>query len=126
MDDYEIAHLRMSGLPSPTARLRASMGMHYALDAQTAWQRRPVFGDTRGEVEFARQAWSQPVFEPFRRFARLPLLHAVETAGGRRCAWFADQRFVVPGLPPSFRFGACENDDGRWTIERQRGLFIID
>lgn len=125
-DDYEVAQLRLSTLPSPTARLRAALGMDYAADTETSWQRQPAFGNTSDEVAFARQAWSQRVFTPFRRFAHLPFLHEIETAEARRCAWFADQRFVVPGLPPSFRFGACEHNDGHWTIERQRGLFIID
>lgn len=125
-DDYEIAQVRLASLPSPTAGLRAAMGMDYAAEDRDAWRRQPVFGDTPDEIAFARQAWSQPVFAPFRRFSRLPFLYEIEANEARRCAWFADQRFVVPGLPPSFRFGACEHDHGQWTIERQRGLFIID
>ena len=97
-----------------------------------------------GAASFAEAAWHRPEFEPFRRFARLPFasppdqdetrfkgaLSGEASTGANhaseRCAWFVDLRFVLPAMPPSFRFGICRDDRGQWQMRRWRGAFWID
>jgi inner membrane protein len=55
----------------------------------------------------AREVWRQPDFAAFRRFARYPVLHRVDTAGAQTCLWFTDLRYALPHLFPAFRFGMC-------------------
>lgn len=80
------------------------------------------------DAAFAQAAWHSEAFAPFRAFARFPFLVSVSDEGLRRCAWFADLRFDLPALGPSFRFGACRTSAGadEWTLVRARGRFWID
>jgi inner membrane protein len=47
--------------------------------------------------------------------------------GGETCVWFAELRHVLPGLPPSFRYGACRDEASRagWRPHRLR-YFSVD
>lgn len=131
-DGYHIARVRLRGaLPASVAallpgRLRALDAAFRPPDA-AQWRWLAQFGEEPGDAALAREAWRQPAFAPFRRFAALPLLDRVERGAGSECAWFMDLRFVLPALPPSFRFAACrEAPDGAWRMVRARGAFWID
>jgi inner membrane protein len=89
------------------------------------WRGRPRFGDG-GESAFARAAWESEAARPLRNFARYPFLLEVTTDAARRCAHFADLRFDLPALGPSFRFAVCAADTGDWELVRTRGRFWID
>lgn len=67
------------------------------------------------------EAWQQPQFAQFRRFARLPALLDMLHTPGEVCAWFTDLRHLLPGLPASFRYGLCRAaDGGPWRAYRLR------
>jgi len=73
------------------------------------------------------EAWDQAVFYDFRRFARYPTLDHVETNGNRVCVWFADLRFTLPGIAPSFRYGLCRSKISKqWILEQKHGDFYLD
>lgn len=79
------------------------------------------------EAALARMVWQQPAMAPFRDFAKFPVLDGIDYTGSGVCVWFIDLRFKLPGLPPSFRYGACQEDDrSPWYLKRQRGAFWID
>ncbi|MEA5445131.1 metal-dependent hydrolase [Gammaproteobacteria bacterium AB-CW1] len=82
------------------------------------WERVSRFGEGE-ERAFVVEAWRRPEFGPYRHFAQLPYLHAVEHHDGDRCAIFSDLRFQLPGLPePAFRYAMCQSPGGEW--ERRR------
>jgi inner membrane protein len=102
--------------------------MHRAYDSGTAgdWFEAPRFGHE--DAIFAREAWGHEAFTPFRDFARFGRLLEITSDETRRCAWFADLRFELPELGPSFRFGACRTKarPDEWELARARGRFWID
>ena len=102
--------------------------MHGAYGAGTAgdWFEAPRFGHE--DAAFAREAWQHEAFTPFRDFARFGRLLKITSDQTRRCAWFADLRFELPELGPSFRFGACQTNarPDEWELVRTRGRFWID
>jgi len=56
---------------------------------------------------------------PFRRCARFPVLYRFDRQGSQTCVWFTDQRYVLPGLVPPFRYGLCrQDDDSPWQPYR--------
>ncbi|HRP67523.1 MAG TPA: metal-dependent hydrolase [Thauera sp.] len=127
----------LAAVLGPLVRLRHA----YRPAPQADWQTRGVAGTDRDQADFARAAWAQPVAADLRRFARFPVLDAVEP-GPPACAWFVDLRFALPTLPPSFRYAVCRDEwggegrgggdgregdgDARWTLQRARGAFWID
>ncbi len=73
------------------------------------------------------EAWNQKAFSDFRRFARYPTLDHVETNGNRVCIWFADLRFTLPELTPSFRYGLCRSETSdQWILKQKHGDFYLD
>lgn len=86
------------------------------------WHRVLRFGEAP-QAQWVREAWQQPAFESFRRFARLPVLQEIEQAPTGRCAWFADLRFtagpVDAPLRTPFRYGICREGDGPWQVFRE-------
>lgn len=118
-------------LPSPLAAMAAA----YRAPDDLAWTHHSRLGATATDPDghathaLAREAWHQPAFAPFRRFAALPYLDTTYDDGPLRCARFADLRFTLPGLTPSFRFAMCRDDrhtPPRWQMQRSRGAFLID
>jgi len=94
---------------------------------ENAWTEYHQFGDDPRSRDVIRNAWNAPVFEPFRAFSAFPVLERVEKSDQRLCYWFYDLRFEFPGLPPSFRYGICQQkSETDWHMLRQRGLFYID
>lgn len=100
--------------------------MAAAYRPEAEWREIPRFGHDNAYRSLAREAWRQVEFTDFRRFAVYPVLDRVDQNGDGVCFWFLDMRFILPAMPPSFRFGSCRSDDGQWHIERQRGSFWID
>lgn len=126
-EGYRIARLKLhpGGLPLP-ARLGA-IDAAYHPPQRAAWQALAPFGADPAEASFAAQAWQQPEFAGFRRFAVLPVLERVEHDAAASCAWFKDLRFELPTLTPSFRFAACRaTADGSWQLRRARGALWLD
>jgi inner membrane protein len=73
------------------------------------------------------ETWNQAAFSDFRHFARYPTHDHVETNGSRVCVWFADLRFTLPGIAPSFRYGLCRSGiSEQWILEQKHGDFYLD
>lgn len=130
-DNYHLAliTLRQSAnqQQDPTAWLLSKMAAAYRPAAENDWQVHQQFGDDPAKTMLAREAWLYPAFEPFRAFAVFPVLERIDTSERGLCVWFYDLRFKFPELPPSFRYGACrQNDYSGWEMFRQRGLLYID
>lgn len=99
----------------------------YRPPAENNWTIQPQSGSDPAHTALLREALLSPAFTPFRAFAQFPVLDSVDTQEQKFCAWFYDLRFKFPELPPSFRYGACrENDRADWRMVRQRGVFYID
>lgn len=98
----------------------------YGNGAKQDWHETRHFGDDN--TAFAREAWLSEAFTPFREFARFGHLLEITADDSRRCAWFADLRFELPELGPSFRFAACRTSvrPDEWELVRARGRFWID
>ncbi len=131
-DAYRVAHLRLGAEPERTS-MPATTNFLLHLDAAyrpaatAAWEQRGRYGASRDAAALARAAWNAPAFAPFRRFAAYPAVDGMEHAGEAVCVWFVDLRFTLPGLPPSFRYGACRDaTDAPWQLRRQRGRWWID
>jgi inner membrane protein len=74
-----------------------------------------------GPQEIVEQAWQQPAFAPFRRFAKFPVMYRLDRQERQTCVWFTDLRYVLPGLTPPFRYGMCIKDDtAHWQLYRLR------
>jgi inner membrane protein len=128
---YETAWISLRRRHAPARPAGAGLLREIAAAYQPApaplWTHRPQFGRTPEERALAHAAWHAEALAPFRRFARFPALDHVEREGGRVCVWFADLRFALPSLPPSFRYGACRSHGAEaWRLERLRGAFWID
>ncbi len=127
-DAYDIARVRLDTRPYPFAdalpKPLAGVAAAYRPLDTAVWTPMSRFGTD--DTAFAREAWQQPAFADFRRFAAFPVLDGTERDASRSCAWFVDLRFVLPSMAPSFRFGSCQDANGRWSLQRQRGAFWID
>lgn len=130
-DTWHVARVnlrRHAGAADPSWWPGIAGRMHGAYGAGTAeeWFEAPRFGHE--DPAFAREAWGHEVFAPFRDFARFGSLLEISSDETRRCAWFADLRFELPELGPSFRFGACQTSarPNEWELVRARGRFWID
>jgi inner membrane protein len=81
----------------------------------------PRFGTDPHWTQVAREVWRQPDFAGFRRFARYPVLHRIDTDGPQTCLWFTDLRYALPHLFPAFRFGMCRGSpESAWRLYRLR------
>lgn len=131
-ETYHLAdiNLRDSGgqqKSTPSNWLLTKMAVAYRPVTERNWQTQQQFGNDPVNSALIRDAWLAPAFAPFRAFTQFPVLDSVDVQGQKFCAWFYDLRFKFPALPPSFRYGACrENDQADWRMVRQRGLFYID
>jgi inner membrane protein len=128
---YDVAQVNLwRTLPpapsSPEAGWLRRIAAAYAPVSAANWQRYWRFGQTYSEQEIAREAWRQEAFARFRRFAMFPALDRIEQNGDRACARFFDLRFLLPAMPPSFRFEMCRDASGDWRLHRVRGAFWID
>ncbi|QYZ67773.1 MAG: hypothetical protein OI74_01140 [Gammaproteobacteria bacterium (ex Lamellibrachia satsuma)] len=86
---------------------------------QLVWQQETRYGDEPNIQALVRQAWAQEEFSRYRRFAQIPLLYGVSQEEERFCAWFADSRYMLPLIPPPFRYGMCRMAGGEWQVVRQ-------
>jgi len=109
------------------AWLLVKMAATYRPVTEHNWKIQPQFGNDPANTALIREAWLAHAFAPFRDFAQFPVLDSVDKQEQKFCVWFYDLRFKFPELPPSFRYGACrENDQADWQMVRQRGVFYID
>lgn len=131
-DAHHVARVRLSERPGPLATLLpgttlAQMAAAYEPVDAARWQRIGMFGHGERETRLAREAWQQSAFAEFRRFAVLPFMDRIDHSEDGSCVWFLDLRFVLPAIPPSFRFGSCRDaNDGKWHLRRERGALWID
>lgn len=124
-DTYHVAHVTLRDTdPRPWPWPAVASAYRPVADAE--WHAIPRYGDDDATRALAQEAWQQPEFAAFRRFAAYPRMDGMDRIGDAVCVWFLDMRFTVPSLPPSFRFGSCRAADGQWHTERQRGAFWID
>lgn len=119
---YRTAYLDLLGrqpaaIPPDASPLRRMAAGYRPPDA-LQWVDHSPFGE---EPSLAREAWEQPQLASFRRFATLPALYRIDRDDGVLCVWFTDLRHALPGLPPSFRHGACRADPAAdWRAYRLR------
>lgn len=130
-EDYDEAHVslwrvRAPRPPAPGAGVLRTIAAGYFPPAAATWRRQRRFGADPARAGLARSAWNAPALADFRRFARFPVLLGVESAGEQVCVRFADLRFALPGIAPSFRYEACRTPGGPWRLERVAGSFWID
>ena len=118
---YEVAHVRLgAGGVAQAAAGDGWLGRFasaYRPPGMLRWE--PAEHPGRGRRHpLAAAAWARPELEGFRRFAGLPfVLGTGADAAGRACVWLSDLRFVVPGLPPPFRFEVCRAGGGKgWSL----------
>lgn len=131
-DAWHVARVnlrRLDGAPATSwwPWIAGRMDAAYISAAPDQWLEVPRFGSA-DDVAFAREAWQHDSFAAFRRFARFGRLLEITSDETQRCAWFADLRFEMPELEPSFRFGACQQHASpqEWELVRARGRFWID
>lgn len=121
-EEYRIAHVNLlarsaSEAPRDAGLLRRVWAA-YRPPGELEWQTFHLYGRERGWRRFAKSAWAQPEFAPFRRFALLPHLTEVEDRRVAGCGWFSDLRFRTPGTSRDpFRFAVCHAFDGGWHVE---------
>jgi inner membrane protein len=130
-DNYHEALINLAGqpLPPPLAFIPFldRLASHYAPPARARWRRHTRFGEDPTRQALAHAVWHSAVLAPFRRFVQWPSLDHLEQRPGKMCVWFADLRFTLPEVAPSFRYGACRGNKGqRWRLGRLRGSFFID
>ncbi len=130
-DNYHEALINLAGQPPPPPLIFIPfldrLASHYAPPARARWRRHTRFGEDPAQQALARAAWESAALAPFRRFAQWPNLDHLEQRPGKMCVWFADLRFTLPEVAPSFRYGACRGNSGQdWRLERLRGSFFID
>ncbi|WP_293005209.1 metal-dependent hydrolase [Nitrosomonas sp.] len=128
-ETYHLAdmNLRQSEKQHKTTWLLSKMTAAYRPILENNWHIQQQFGGDSTNRTRIREAWLSPSFEPFRVFAQFPILERTDTSEQGLCIWFYDLRFKFPGLPPSFRYSVCrQNDLSDWQMVRQRGLFYID
>lgn len=138
-----LAPQRLEALPQPYAAWRwklvlAAAEQHHVAQVDLlsgvapAWQRRTLFGDDAAGRALTEPLWQRADFAAFRRFAVFPALSAIDDGAGRRCVWFTDLRYDLPGWPDTFRYGYCQQPPGApWRLHRLRyftrtGLQALD
>jgi inner membrane protein len=118
---------RPLGWAHPEGLLPRRIAAAYRPLPDAEWRRYTRFGDTPAERALGWQAWSDDALAPLHRFAALPVLWALERADAQACLSYADLRFKLPEVPPSFVFRACAAPPWQeWRLERVRGAFWID
>ena len=104
--DYHLARasLLQNASTDPLAESASFFNLllsYYQPSDNLYWQVVHPFGQDPATMKFSKNAWQQQEFSRFRRFARLPVLLNLERQEKETCAWFADQRFILPtGNPP--------------------------
>lgn len=127
-EHYQVANVNLLERNTPWPGVLGEITQAYRPAASAHWQARHRYGATPAEIALAREAWFHPALAGFRRFALYPALdHIAYTNPAGVCVWFVDQRFVLPAVAPSFRFGLCRHSaDGAWQLRRLQGNFVID
>ena len=114
----------LSVLPSGVLR---TIITSYQPASASIWKTHLRVNEPASKKTVLYEAWNQAAFSDFRKFARYPTLDHVETMGNRVCVWFADLRFTLPGIAPSFRYGLCRSKiSGQWILEQKHGDFYLD
>ena len=115
---YADVNLIARTLPEPAgpdAGLIARISSAFAPVSMARWVSAPRFGDTPENRHVAREAWQQPAFAFYRRFADFPALYRIDRGNPSTCVWFQDLRFALPGRGNApFRYGMCRDGDGPW------------
>jgi len=73
-----------------------------------AWIRKDRYGYDRYQAKLVIQAWHNEAIADFRHFARFPVL-TINKLSSKRCYWFSDLRFIIPGRTNTslFTYGLC-------------------
>ncbi len=123
-DGYRVAYLGLyrhdvPKAPADDAGLFTRLLALYRPADALEWEEVPMFGESDEVAEIAREAWEQPVFAGYRRFAEFPALYGYDERAEGSCVWFTDLRFSLEGLRNPFLFGLCRTDPGSpWVAYR--------
>jgi inner membrane protein len=98
----------------------------YQPPSSATWRRWTRVDASAVEPTLAREAWNADALADFRRFAVIPALYRLDSTWASECAWFVDLRFTLPGVAPSFVYGACRDGLTPWKLNRMKGQFLID
>ncbi len=116
---YHTAYLRIKGesnVPDWLTWLQP-VAHQYREEAQLRWKTVHRLGNT--ESALVQQVWRQDALAEYRRFAEFPRLYRIDRNPEQLCVWFTDERFVLPGLTPPFRFGLCrQGTAGDWQLRQ--------
>ena len=114
----------LSVLPSGVLR---TINTSYQPASESRWKTYLRMNEPVSKETVVYEAWNEVEFSDFRKFARYPILDHIEPIGNRVCVWFADLRFMLPGIAPSFRYGLCRSEiSGQWILEQKHGDFYLD
>lgn len=123
-EGYRRAHLNLlaSGVQEAPegASLLARLRTHYRPSDALEWRRLPRWPSDAAARAVAEEAWMQPGFAGFRRFALLPYVTAMRGSDNGVCVWFADYRFTLPDWREPFEYAICGVPGGEWQLELGR------
>lgn len=96
-----------------------AMIKHYHPENSLHWNTYSRYGNT-SESKQIQNAWHQPMFEPYRVFARFPAFYSSDQSARNGCYWFIDLRYTLPILKPAFIYGMCRDltGDSDWEVRQ--------
>lgn len=118
---YHVAYLRLWGTSRAPAWLSwlEPAARRYRNPDALEWQNISRYGASPAAAQLAQQVWREDAFATYRLFAGFPHLYRIDREFETVCVWFTDERFVLPGLTPPFRFGLCrDHDRAPWQLKR--------
>ena len=84
------------------------------------WQAYPKYPQDQPARDIAMEAWSQPEFRGFRKFALLPYVSQMSGTARELCVWFTDLRFTLPELDHPFEYAMCRSGPDEWSLQMDR------
>jgi len=129
-EDYQVASLDLLAQGSDASPDKEGSAWKKLLFAYRSrddlrWTHYSLYGSEPSSGDLAREVWQQEDLAHFRDFAVFPVLYRIDYSVEEVCIWFTDLRYVIPGMPPAFRFGMCRfTREGQWRLYRLR--YITD
>ena len=131
-DSYHVAYVNIARQTrhavedqEPKGFIRGVLN-YYQAPATATWLVHARYGKQQELQGMARQIWSLDEFRDIRQFMKFPALDRIEQHPEGTCGVFIDHRFVIDGVRiPPFQFGACRDQQSRWSLYRFKGDRLI-